>query len=286
MQRMTQPYNFDTVPENFSPHFGYIPDLPDHLDYKLKALPPCRTVEVQPPKHLVRNFIRDFPKAYDQGNIGSCVANSSALEFRRVAGCTDRSRLAIYYRARLMEGTIHSDAGCYIRDAMKILAEQGAGSERYWPYDTSKFAVEPPQRELHDAAKHKITNYYRLETRDDFRRCLLEDYTFVCGITVYDYFVGQEAARFGIIPWPQESERSQGGHAVLCYGYDDDFRNSDWAKAALQAGLALDKIPEKVYIFRNSWSNAWGHNGDFAIDARYIESRDLCGDAWTQRPTV
>lgn len=283
---MTTQFNFHETPEDFDPHFGYIPDLPDHLDYKLKALAPCREVEVQPPKHEVRNFLTDFPNAYDQGRLGSCVANSSGLQFKRVANCTDRSRLQIYYDARKMEGTINSDNGCYIRDAMKILAEGGAGSEKYWPYDVSKFAVEPPKRERRDAAKHKITNYYRLETRDDFRRCLLEDYTFVCGITVYDYFTSREAAKYGIIKWPEQTERSQGGHAVLCYGYDDNFRDSDWAKRANQSGLSLDKIPQTVYLFRNSWSNAWGQMGNFAIDSRYIESNDLCGDAWTQRPAA
>jgi hypothetical protein len=285
MDPMTQQFNF-TVPQNFEPHFGYIPDLPDHLDYKLRALAPCRDTAVQPPNHLVKNFLTDFPNAKDQGRIGSCVANSSGLEAERVLRVPPRSRLQIYYDARKMEGTLGSDTGCYIRDAMKVISANGAGSEDLWPYDTSKYNRAPPRKERTDAAKHKVTNYYRLETRDDFRRCLLEDYTFVCGITVYDYFVGDEAAKYGIIGWPQPSERSQGGHAVLCYGYDDNFRNSDWAKAANQAGLSLDKIPEKVYIFRNSWGNDWGHNGDFAIDARYIESNDLCGDAWTQRPTT
>jgi hypothetical protein len=263
--------------------FGYIPDRPDHRDYKLaKTAPSVLLPPVEPVNHMVRGFIARYPHAYDQENIGSCVANATGQEFQFVRNVAPRSRLQIYFEARRLQGWENEDTGCFIRDAMKVLAQLGAGRESWWPYDTTKFAVDPPLKVDRDALLRRIMTYYRLETRADFRRCLLEDYTFVAGITVYDYFVGAEAARFGIIPMPMPTEREQGGHAVLCIGYDDDFINSDWAKAAVAAGFPIHAVPKRVYIFRNSWG-PWGHQGNFAIDADYIESNDLCGDCWTQR---
>ena len=263
---------------------GYIPDRPDHRDYKLSMIRPPVQLPVEPVNYIVKGFLEKFPVAYDQGNLGSCVANASGQEFCFVRKVAPRSRLQIYYESRRLENSINQDAGCYIRDAMKVLAQLGAGRETWWPYVEENFAVDPPLKVDRDALLRRIMTYYRLESRADFRRCLLENFTFVCGITVYDYFVTEQAARFGIVPMPLQSERDIGGHAVLVIGYDDDFINSDWAKSAVAAGLPIHAIPKRVYIVRNSWGPKWGHQGNFAIDASYIESTDLCGDCWTQRP--
>lgn len=269
---------------------GYLPDTPDRRDYRLCSVRPPVQLPVEPVNHIVKGFLERFPTAYDQGNLGSCVANSSGQEFCFVRNVMPRSRLQIYYEARRLQGWQNEDNGCYIRDAMKVLAQLGAGRETWWPYIEDKFDVDPPLKVDRDALLRRIMTYYRLESKADFRRCLLENYTFVCGITVYDYFVDvpvfgmPKASHFGIIPMPLRTEKDQGGHAVLVIGYDDDFINSDWAKAAVAEGFPLHAIPKRVYIVRNSWGPNWGRKGNFAIDAEYIENNNLCGDCWTQRP--
>jgi hypothetical protein len=179
------------------------------------------------------------------------------------------------------------DSGCYPRDCMKVLAQLGAGRESWWPYkdDGETFKVDPPLKVDRDALLRRIMTYYRLNTGGDFRTCLLQNHPFMAGITVYTDFVeyGGKVEKFGIVPLPQAYERAQGGHAVLVIGYDNDFINSDWAKAAVAAGYPIHMVPKRVYIVRNSWSPQWGNKGDFAIDADYLENWRLCGDCWTQR---
>ena len=61
---------------------------------------------------------------------------------------------------------------------------------------------------------------------------------------------------------PSKSESVEGGHAVLCVGYDD-------AKSQV--------------IIKNSWGASWGDKGYFYMPYEYITSDDLAADFWTVR---
>jgi hypothetical protein len=265
---------------------GYIPDIPDDRDYLYADTAPLMAIEApirEPVRQIVKNFHKKFPVAYDQDIIGSCVANASGLMFCYVRNVTPRSRLQIYYEARRLINMTDVDSGCYIRDAMRVLAQLGAGRETWWPYVPDKFKEDPPLKVDRDALLRRIMTYYRLTCREEYRRCLLENHPFVGGITLYDQFMSDRTAKFGIVPLPATGEKSHGGHAVLIIGYDDDFINSDWAKNAVAQGFPIHAIPKSVYIVRNSWGPDWGNKGDFAIDAEYINNSRLCRDCWTQR---
>ena len=131
-------------------HYGWRPDLPDMRDYlfgvqPLKALP--QTVSLR----------KKMPPVYDQGQLGSCTANSIAavLEFNEMrqaeADATTPSRLFIYYNERAMEGTIRQDSGAEIRDGIKSVAQLGAPPEKEWPYVIDKFARKPPANSYREA---------------------------------------------------------------------------------------------------------------------------------------
>ena len=65
--------------------------------------------------------------------MGSCAANAlvGALEFLELKDKVpflDFSRLFIYYNARAIEGSVDSDSGVMIRDAVKSLKKQGVCS--------------------------------------------------------------------------------------------------------------------------------------------------------------
>ena len=202
------------------------------------------------------------PPIYDQGNLGSCTANALAGVLGHVTadqgdGVALFSRLFLYGNARRWEPY---DDGATLRDLMKGLDKYGVPLERMWPYDTARWKDKPPQ-EVWDAAYHReAVDYYRLETLDGMRICLGQDHKpFIFGVMLYDSFKpGSDHS----IPMPGPGERSQGGHAMSCVGYDDR---------------------RKAFLVRNSWGEDWGDNGYCWMPYTYFQEPELFWDAWTVR---
>jgi C1A family cysteine protease len=245
---------------------GWRPDLPDQRDKEFKM--PLRLAARIPSKVDLRDLF-DFPLVEDQGELGSCTANAlvGAMEYietihKEVEEYTDLSRLFIYYNERLLEGSIDEDAGAYIRDGIKTLYRKGVCSESSWPYDINRFTETPDKSCYTEAKSRKIVLYQRIKTLDQMRACLATKYPFVFGFTVYDSFLSSQVADTGTVPMPTRDEVVQGGHAVLCVGYDDR---------------------DKRFICRNSWGNEWGDHGYFTMPYAYLTNRDLSDDMWAIR---
>ena len=141
--------------------YGWRPDSPDMRDYLLA---------VEPAKVLPRSVSlrRQMPPVYDQGQLGSCTANSigAILEFNEFKqaedGAATPSRLFIYYNERAMEGTVTQDSGAEIRDGIKSVAQVGAPPETDWPYVITRFAKKPSAKAYRDALKHEAIRYARV----------------------------------------------------------------------------------------------------------------------------
>ncbi len=238
---------------------GWAPDLKDHRD---RHYPTHRAVKTPASVDL-----RDqLPECYDQGDLGSCTANAigGALQFvqrRQALDLVMPSRLFIYYNEREMEGSVDSDAGARIRDGIKSVVNQGYCPESDWPYDVTKFAVRPSQRCYEEALLDQVTVYYRVSVRlSSMLHCLASGFPFIFGIAVYESFF---EASSGDVPMPEAGERAEGGHAMLCVGYDQARRR---------------------FLFRNSWGNGWGDGtGHGTIPFEYLDSTDYGGDYWTIR---
>jgi C1A family cysteine protease len=211
-----------------------------------------------------------FPPCYDQGDLGSCTAQSISglLEFaqlRQPGGGQNftPSRLFIYYGERKMEGTLNEDAGAQIRSGIKVVADDGAPPEEMWPYDIDKFARRPTRKSYREAKKHQAISYERVCQRiEDVRGCLADGYPFAFGFSVYDAFESDEVARTGILTFPKSDETMLGGHAVVCVGYDND---------------------KSIIFVRNSWGTDWGLSGYFTMPYEYLLDRDLADDFWSIR---
>jgi C1A family cysteine protease len=244
--------------------FGWRPDLPDHRDKpyaaKMKAEAPKAL-----PEHV--DLRKACPKVYDQGQLGSCTANAlaGAYQYNRRKQKQDDfvpSRLFIYYNERVLEGTVTSDAGAYIRDGIKVLGKYGAPPEELWAYDIGKFANEPPPAAFAVGKYFQAVQYFRVNHTkiSEIRGCLAAGFPIVFGFSVYSSI--EKAAKSGDIPMPSLKDTLEGGHAVLAVGYDHG---------------------EKRIIFRNSWGTGWGDKGYGTLPYDYVANENLADDFWTVR---
>lgn len=240
--------------------YGWRPDTPDMRDHVFAVAPPKKL----PAKVSLRS---QMPPVYDQGQLGSCTANSigALLELNQLkqkeADAATPSRLFIYYNERVMEGTVAEDSGAEIRDGIKSVAQLGAPPESLWPYDITKFAKKPPAKVYSAAMKHQAVRYARVaQDTLPIQTVLASGYAISFGFTVYTSFetsIGKD----GIVPMPQPDEKVLGGHAVVAVGYKT--------------------IKGQLYFeCRNSWSDNWGDKGYFWMPAAYVTSASLASDFW------
>ncbi len=244
--------------------YGWQPDLPDQRDHLYAVPGPIAanlpaSVDLRP----------KCPPVLDQGQLGSCTANSlaNAHLFDQMAQNDPQdqlpSRLFIYWNERDLEGSVQSDSGAQIRDGIKVLAKLGAPPESVWPYDIAQFATKPPAAAYQTALSEVALNYQRLtQSLPQLKGALAAGYPFVFGFTVYESFESDAVATTGIVPMPGPTERSLGGHAVMAVGYDDSLQ---------------------VFRVENSWGPTWGQNGFFTIPYAYLASANLASDLWTIR---
>ena len=202
----------------------------------------------------------------DQGNIGSCTAQAGVGVYEFVgdkmkAPYEDKSRLALYWMTRSLEGTVPFDSGATLRNTVKAMAKFGLGNESKWPYVTDKFFEKPPQSFFQDASDHKITAYQRLNTLDDVLGCLADGFAFMFGFSVYSSMMTDKVGKTGQIPMPKKTDSLEGGHAIVGVGYTEKER----------------------LIIRNSWGRKWGDDGYGYLPFGYIKDRNLSDDFWTVR---
>jgi len=252
------PYDPTPPPSDPPSPVTVVPSPPDKRDYKFVATAP---VAFSPAYQLPQ-----VAPVYDQGQIGSCVDNGVAgmldtmhlLAGRPIEGV---SRLYLYYVTRDKEGTPTQDTGTYPRDAFDAARNNGWAHEPLWPYDTSQYAVRPPQAAYDDAPSYKAGDYYSMSGSDQIRTALLTKHPVGIGFKVYSSMSGST----GIIPMPTPTDTVRGGHFVYIYGWQED--------ASWPGGGYL--------IIRNSWGAGTGIKGDYMMPFAYANDSNLVWEAWT-----
>ena len=202
------------------------------------------------------------PPVYDQGELGSCTANALAAAYEFDEKNTFApSRLFIYYNERVLEGSVSEDSGALISDGIKTLQKYGVCPENMWPYNVSQFTKQPSYKCYNNALNNKALVCKNIQQNlTAMKTALASGFPFVCGISVYEKFESEEVAKTGIVSLPDiNNEKSLGGHAVLCVGYDDN---------------------KHVWIMRNSWGPLWGMNGYFTLPYEYLINPDLSSELW------
>lgn len=261
---------------------GWRPDLPSIKDYTVET---SEIAEMLSGSELMKSKPKKMPATVDlrhicspvedQKDIGSCTANAGVglVEYfeRRASGKhLDASRLFLYKVTRnLMHET--GDTGAYLRTTMEAMVLFGIPPTEYWPYDTSKYDVEPSSFCYSFARNYRTIKYYRLDPSGTDEDTLLKriksfvarGYPAMFGFTVFDSI--REASGDGCIPFPGQGERVRGGHAIVAVGYDDK------KKIKKETGALL---------IRNSWGPGWGDGGYGWLPYAYVES-GMASDFWT-----
>lgn len=235
--------------------YGWRPSRPDHRDHQADPSGIKLQPEVDPREQMAA--------PYDQGQLGSCTANAVAAavqydwELDKQEVVETPSRLDIYWGERSYEGTTSYDSGAFGRDGFKYAANVGLIPEHLWPYDITKFNVQPP---ADTAVRQRLTRPYRVVPRNKtaWKRVLSNRQTIAFGFTVYESFESQQVAQTGIMSHPSTSERVLGGHEVLAVGY-------------------LKAYPDYVLV-RNSWGTGWGLGGYFLMPWSVVLDRNLSSD--------
>lgn len=241
---------------------GYVPDKQDARDHALKLTAPAKL-----PALVDLRGNRNYPAAYDQGQIGSCVGNavafavSHALHIPAASSTFSQlSRLQIYYGARDLEGNAGQDVGCQLRDAIKVVAKQGVVDEALWDYESAHVFTPPPAEIIAAGAGHAAVQYARLlPDVDMICTALASGHPVVFGTMVYPSFLSDEVRRTGNVPMPEIDVQPLGGHAMTIVGYD---------------------TKRGVFIIRNSWSSAWGDQGSAYMPFDYVANLRYSSDFW------
>ena len=248
---------------------NYVFEQLDERDFAFKAFYKDIDPNYLPPRVDLRD--KGWGTIYEQGSLGSCVANSIAYTVRwayadkEKEGPFDSSRLFIYYNAREMLGfDITEDTGITVRSGYKAVNQFKTCSERNWPYAIRKYSARPTEYAYNAAAQHHTFTYLHLNVDQvEIKKCLKDGFPISFGLALYESFMSADAARTGNIPYPDiKNERRIGGHCMTIVGYDEE---------------------KQIFIVCNSWGTGWGDGGFCFIPYKVILNTKWTSDMWSAR---
>lgn len=242
--------------------YGFVPPTspPPTEPHRWYQMPPEHVEAVMLPKQFDLGPKFASIPIYDQGSLGSCVAQAWAAvvafirQKEHLPNQWAPSRLAIYYDARRVLGNTTTDSGSTVSAASATLTYQGVFAEPFWPYDPTKVLVEPPPSYYAAAKPHRIVNPLLIDNTkiNVLKSCLASGFPFVAGFLCYASFEYPTTIQTGIVPMPNvASEAFLGGHAVCVTSYSDATR---------------------MFGFRQSWGLSYGAGGRGWLPYDYLTS--------------
>jgi len=242
--------------------YNHVFQAPDNRDLQFVPSNLSSTATVPSFYYITDNSALASP-IYDQGNLGSCLANAvKAMMYTVSVGKVDLSRLQLYMCFRAIDGSsLTQDTGGTARGGMKAVASYGVCPESIWPYVIENFAKLPPSPAFVDT--YKLKDFVYTAVKQDIaylKTSILANLPVMVGILIYTSFESPLVNKYGTVPMPNtKTEQLLGGHAVLLVGFDDASQH---------------------FKFQNSWGSAWGGGGYGFIPYAYILNNSLTSDLW------
>jgi C1A family cysteine protease len=198
----------------------------------------------------------------DQSKLGACTAFAVGKGFReyeinrRGERKATLSPLFLYFESRRLWGSTERDSGSTITDSISVLERTGIATEESFPYDITKFMIQPPAAAYETAKEFKYDNAIRISSLDDAQTALSKGQAVMFAYDVMESF--RSIGKDGVMPVPASGEKRLGGHAVLAVGYDNQ---------------------KQLVKVRNSWGASWGDKGYFYMP--YAVFKSNARDIWT-----
>jgi C1A family cysteine protease len=211
----------------------------------------------------------------NQGRTESCVAFATAgglgeyLAHKQGKSLTLSPRF-LWAMLRKHEGTLGKNSGTQPYDAAKIADEIGFVPEAAFPMTVGitesdagwagVLSVTPDASLLSQARTFRpFHGWQQVTSVHGLKKSLASGMPVVFGTVVFPSLFAVGAN--GVLPMPQANEKTAGGHALLCVGYDNTARR---------------------FIIRNSWGAAWGDHGYFYMPYDYVHAGYVYGGFTTQ----
>ena len=195
----------------FLPVLNLIPSPSDERDYVVSTSEP----EVLPESYIIRDW-----EYKNQGYLGSCSAFSICNAFEISENLKNKrkinlSELFLWYNTRVSKS---QNSGAVLRNVLQYAKDNGIAIETFWEYDQSKWDIEPSWSAYFSARYFRINNYFRILTRDELKKSILDDSPVIIGAYIYSNLLETDN---GVVKRP--TGQIIGGHAMAVIGYSNDY---------------------------------------------------------------